>query len=101
MDIAVSFRRSQETMEICTAECLSVLASSGVAEETDAGVDAFSVVLSAGEGGCRSVSMELSSCVTFSPLPAASGSLQRERDSSMLLFIYAFCYKITGSNTFI
>ena len=55
----------------------SVSTSSGVAEETDAGVT-FSVALSAGEGGRRSVSMAgaVSSCVTFSPLPSASGSLQ-------------------------
>ena len=42
------------------AEFSSVSASSGVAEETDVGV-AFSVALSAGEGGRRSVSVELSS----------------------------------------
>ena len=53
----VDFRRSRETMELCAAEFSSVSASSGVAEETDAGV-AFSVALSTGEGGRRSVSVE-------------------------------------------
>ena len=40
---------------------------------------AFSVALSAGEGGRRSASVELavSSCVTFSPLPAATSKQQR------------------------
>ena len=66
-------------MELCAAEFSSVSASSGVAEETDAGV-AFPVALSAGEDGRRSAS-SVSSCVTLSPLPAASGSLQRERET--------------------
>ena len=44
-------------MEFCIAEFPSVSASSGVTEETDAGV-AISVALSAGEGGRRSVSVE-------------------------------------------
>ena len=45
-------------MEFCVAEFSSASASSGVAEETDAGV-ALSVALSASEGGRRSVSVEL------------------------------------------
>ena len=45
-------------MEFCAAEFSSASASSDVAEETDAGV-AFSVALSAGESGRRSVSVEL------------------------------------------
>ena len=49
---------SRETMESCTAEFSSVSASSGVAEEADARVE-FSVALSAGEGGRRSVSVKL------------------------------------------
>ena len=56
--IVVGFRRFRETMEFCAAEFPSVSASSGVAEETDAGV-AFSVTPSAGEGGRRSVSVEI------------------------------------------
>ena len=67
-------------MEFCAAEFSSVSASSGVAEETNARV-AFSVALYAGEGGHQSVSVELCSCMTFSPLSAASGSLQRDRDT--------------------
>ena len=53
----------------------AVSASSGVAEEADAGVT-FSVALPAGEGGRRSVSMEQESDagVTFSvALPAGEG----------------------------
>ena len=54
----VGFCQSRETLEFCAAEFSSVSASSGVAEESDAGV-AFSVVLSAGEGGRRSDRVEL------------------------------------------
>ena len=46
---SVGFRQSQETMGLCAAEFSSVSPSSGVAEETDAGV-AFSVALSTDEG---------------------------------------------------
>ena len=45
-------------MDFCAAEFSSVSASPGVAEETEARV-AISVALSAGEGGRRSVSVEL------------------------------------------
>ena len=55
--VLVGFCQSPETVEFCAAEFSSVSASSGVAEETNAGV-ALSVALSAGEGGRRSVSVE-------------------------------------------